>query len=89
MKSQLVNYLLDHVVCATPEMLVEVRSPAALKVHAIDLVKAIIAADPEQTGILQVILDSHSGWNDFKDQSHDLFITVSTFLELCMQTLLM
>ena len=37
--------------------------------------KAIIAADDFNAASLQLLLDSHPNWSEYKDQSHDLFIT--------------
>jgi DnaJ family protein C protein 13 len=77
MNANLPNFLLDHVLGASPQALAEVTSPSALKIHAVDLLKAIIAADESHAAVLQALLDVHPSWNEFKDQSHDLFITVS------------
>ena len=76
-KCQLVTFLLEHIISASDAVLASVRSAPALKIHTVDLIKAIIAADPTQTGMLQMMLDAHHNWNEFKEQSHDLFITVS------------
>ncbi len=75
MNSNLINYVLDHVIGATKEMLSEVRNTSALRIHAVDLLKAIIAADDFNAATLQLLLDSHPNWSEYKDQSHDLFIT--------------
>lgn len=81
MKCGLPNFLLDHVLGAPQEALVKVNSPSALKIHTVDLLKAIVAAANEETAhILQAVLNSHHAWSEFKDQSHDLFITVSIYL---------
>ena len=73
--SNLVHYLLDHVIGATPEMLAQVRAIPAMRVHAVDLVKAVVAADPEQTALLAMMLESHAAWGEYRDQSHDLYLT--------------
>jgi hypothetical protein len=69
------NFLLDHVIGAQPDALAEVTHPAALRIHAVDTIKAIIAADEFQAGPLQAMLDVHPLWSEYRDQSHDLFIT--------------
>jgi hypothetical protein len=74
----LTGFLLTHVIGASPECLQHVRSPAAMRIHAVDLVKAIVAADEFAAAPLQALLDAHPSWADYRDQSHDLFITVSS-----------
>jgi hypothetical protein len=66
----------DNVIGASPEVLAEVRNPSAMRIYAVDLVKAIIAADTFNGASLQAMLDLHPAWSEFKEQSHDLFITV-------------
>lgn len=75
MNANLINYVLDHVIGASKEMLMDVRNTSALRIHAVDLLKAIIAADDFNAASLQLLLDSHPNWSEYKDQSHDLFIT--------------
>jgi hypothetical protein len=49
-----------------------------LKIHAVDVLKAMVtAADDANAVALQALLDHHPSWEEFRDQSHDLFITVS------------
>jgi len=44
----------------------------------VDLLKAMLAAaDPSTAATLRTLLDTHPSWGEFKDQSHDLFLTVS------------
>ena len=74
-QADLANFLLDHVIGANQRELEEVRNPAALRIHAVDTIKAIIAADEFQAGPLQTLLDHHPVWAEYRDQSHDLFIT--------------
>ncbi len=75
--ANLPNFLLDHVVGASKENLSHVRNVSALRIHAVDLLKAMVAADENYASILQALLDVHLSWSEFRDQSHDLFITVS------------
>jgi len=74
-QSDLPNFLLDHVIGGTAEETQDVRNPAAMRIHAVDTIKAIIAADEFQSGPLQALLDVHPVWSEFRDQSHDLFIS--------------
>ena len=74
-QSDLPNFLLDHVLGASPDELQDVRNPAAMRIHAVDTIKAIIAADEFQSGPLKALLDVHPGWAEYREQSHDLFIT--------------
>jgi len=70
--------LLEGVVNAPTWALAQVRSPSALKVHAVDTLKAMLAAarpgSPHALA-LRTLLDASPAWQEFKDQSHDLFIT--------------
>jgi len=75
MQADLPNFLLNHVIGKNPDDLQGVAHPAALRIHAVDTVKAIIAADEFQTGPLQAFLNVHPLWAEFRDQNHDLFIT--------------
>lgn len=77
MHCNLVPYLLDHVVAVSADALGDVRNPSALKIHTVDLIKAIVAADPDNGAVIQAMLDAHHAWDEFKSQSHDLFLTVS------------
>lgn len=84
--ANLPNFLLDNVLGASKEALRDVASPSALKIHTVDLLKAIVAADSEgDAAALQALLSVHPSWNEYKDQSHDLFITVSTCSCACME----
>jgi DnaJ family protein C protein 13 len=74
-QADLPNFLLDCIIGASQEDLANVLHPAALRIHAVDTIKAIIAADEFQAGPLQALLDVHPVWSEYKDQSHDLFIT--------------
>ena len=49
----------------------EVRSPSALKVHAVDALKAMLSAakiGSLQSNALRTLLESSSAWQEFKDQ---------------------
>jgi hypothetical protein len=47
-----------------------------LKIHAVDCIKAILTLDPEYEASLQSFLALHPAWREYRDQSHDLFLTV-------------
>lgn len=58
-----------------------------MKIHAVDLLKAMLSAskltiitssDEQQYLALQAMLDLHPSWTEYKDQSHDLYLTVSS-----------
>lgn len=76
LQADLPTFLLQHVIAAPPEAIADVRSAAAMRIHAVDLIKAIVAADEFAAAPLQALLDAHPTWSEFRDQSHDLFITV-------------
>jgi hypothetical protein len=70
--------LLDHILDPPQKAIEGVLNPSALKIYAVDVIKAIIAAsDEESATVLQALLDFHPAWREYKDQSHDLFLTVS------------
>eukprot|EP01038_Epipyxis_sp_PR26KG_P006403 gene6403-8814_t len=70
------NILLDRILSASSNMLENVRSASALKIHTVDLIKAIIANSEEsQASILQSLVNVHPSFKEYRNQSHDLFIT--------------
>lgn len=76
--ADLPNLLLNRVLNADAQQLEAVINPSALRLYAVDLLKALLAAaDEEYSVLLQALLDVHPSWREFKDQSHDLFLTVS------------
>lgn len=81
MQARLPSYLLDNIIGAPKQAIEHVRNSAALRIHAVDVLKAMIAADEANAPVLQALLDTHSAWSEFRDQSHDLFITVSACID--------
>eukprot|EP00981_Chlorochromonas_danica_P015372 scaffold11846_cov149-Ochromonas_danica.AAC.3 len=74
--ADLPNLLLNRVLNADAQQLEGVINPAALRLYAVDLLKALLAAaDEEYSVLLQALMDVHPSWREFKDQSHDLFLT--------------
>jgi hypothetical protein len=89
----LIHFLVVAFQCQLPQLLVhrivnvknqrlfneQVNNAMALRIHTIDLLKAMLLIDesPEIHRELKEILSQSKEWGDFKDQSHDLFITVS------------
>ena len=83
-QAKLTNLLLDHVLDPPAKAIEGVINPSALKIYSVDVIKAIIAAsDEESAAVLQALLDFHPAWREYKDQSHDLFLTVSSKLFCC------
>lgn len=76
-RCNLVNFLLDRILAVEPSALSHILHPAALKIHAVDCVKSIFAADCEYEESMQAVLALHSAWREYRDQSHDLFLSVS------------
>jgi len=69
-------FLLDKVLGASAQALSGVTHASALRIHTVDLLKAIVAAaDEETSSLLQALLDAHPAWEEFRHQRHDLFIT--------------
>lgn len=85
--ANLPNFILDNVLGASSSALQHVINPSALKIYSVDLLKAIIAASDEETSAaLQTLLDFHPSWKEYKDQSHDLYLTVSNMVVLLMNS---
>jgi DnaJ family protein C protein 13 len=84
MKFRLPSFLLNYIVGATKKSLADVRNSSALKIHAVDTLKSILAAteDEGDFAIIQAMLDLHPAWNEYKEQNHDLFISVSFFYQI-------
>ena len=68
-------FLLEHAVGAKQEVLNEIRNPSALRIYAIDALKALAKADENHSMSIQSMLDMHPAWSEYREQSHDLFIT--------------
>ena len=69
-------FILDHILGVSPESIQHVVNSAALRIHAVDTLKAMIAADEMNAATLQALLDAHHAWSEYKHQSHDLFLTI-------------
>jgi DnaJ family protein C protein 13 len=77
LRVNLPTLVLNKILGASAADLSHVANVSALRIHAVDLLKAILAAGDEQSvAQLQALLDLHPAWRDFKHQSHDLFLTV-------------
>lgn len=68
-------FLLEHAVGAKQEVLNDIRNSSALRIYAIDALKALAKADENHSMTIQSMLDVHPAWSEYKEQSHDLFIT--------------
>ena len=77
LRVNLPTLVLNKILGASAADLSHVANLPALRIHAVDLLKAILAAgDEASVAQLQALLDLHPAWRDFKHQSHDLFLTV-------------
>ena len=76
MRAKLPLFLLDNVVGASDDAIRHVRNGAAMRVHAVDAIKAMLVVESSHIAVLQAMLDAHHSWKEFKHQSHDLFISV-------------
>ena len=74
--ASLPQYLLTYIIQASKVKLSKVRNASALLIYAVDVIKYILEVEYEGTRELQCILEQHSAWRDYCDQSHDLYITV-------------
>lgn len=88
-RAQIPIFLLDQIIGASPSQLAHVRNASALKVYAVDCLKAMtmVYTCPD-VGVLQAMLDVHHSWQEFRHQSHDLFITVILLLIIFLFLLL-
>lgn len=56
-------------------------NPSAVKFYSIDLLKSMLSiANERMTNELQSLLSKSNCWSEFRDQQHDLYISVSPFL---------
>ena len=69
---QLCEFLVDQVL-ENPNLL-QVRDPASVKVHAIELLK-LLTKDPGYGPKFKILLDSLPAWQKYKSQDHSLLIT--------------
>jgi hypothetical protein len=81
LKMNLCGALLGRILGVPVTSLSHVRNPDALRIHAVDLIKAVLAACEMLDGgaalQLRSQLDKHPAWRAYKGQSHDLFIRVT------------
>ena len=78
LRANLPTLVLNKILGAPSSDLSHVTNVPALRIHSVDLLKAILAAgDETAVAQLQALLDLHPAWKEFKHQSHDLFLTVS------------
>jgi hypothetical protein len=80
MNAGLPKFLLDHVLGGPEAALSEVRSLPTAKLYAVDVLKAMIAVQTEHVAILRAMYDTHHAYGEYRHQSHDLFITVSSYV---------
>ena len=74
---QIPTFFLDNIIEASQAQLSNVRNASSLKVYAVDYLKAMTMVEGcSDVDILQAILDVHHSWQEFRHQSHDLFIVV-------------
>jgi hypothetical protein len=75
MRAQLPEYVLVHIVGASSEALASLKSASALRVYAVDMIKAMqLVADPSAQAQLSTLLNTHSAWESYRHQAHDLFL---------------
>jgi curved DNA-binding protein CbpA len=77
MQCQLPNLLISHIVNRSKSDLSYLTNPNAVKILTVDILKAmLVVANDEMHDELTQILNTSKEWKQFRDQSHDLFITV-------------
>ena len=74
MSCGLVTFLMEHVISKNPNDAIfsSVRSPVVFRVHCVEALKILAAAD----ATVQSSLEKYPCWNEYRDVSQDLFITV-------------
>lgn len=70
--------ILNKIIDATTIDLNHIQNNSMLRIHSVELIKAILLAGDETVILpLQNLLNIHPAWKEFKHQNHDLFLTVS------------
>jgi hypothetical protein len=68
--------VLLNILSAPASYLADVRASNALKVYSVATLKAIMqGCDATNARLMRHLLDNDAAWDEFKGQSHDLFIT--------------
>jgi hypothetical protein len=75
-KCGLPKFLLDHVIDAPSSAVADVRSVPTMKLYATDVLKAMLVVPSEHSAALRALYEKHSGFNEYRTQSHDLFLMV-------------
>jgi hypothetical protein len=77
LQCQLPNLLITYIINASSGDLANLTNGSAVKIQSTDVLKGmlVIANDEMHTELTQLLNQSRE-WKQFKDQSHDLFITV-------------
>lgn len=70
------NMLLDDVLAAPASVMNNVRSGPTLKLYAVDVLKAMLSVQSEHAAMLNMLYQSHQAYSEYRNQSHDLFLTV-------------
>lgn len=87
-RNGLPNFLLDDILAAPASVINNVRNGATLKLYAVDVLKAMLSVQTEHASMLNMLYESHSAYSDYRNQSHDLFITVNTSSNVVMSNCL-
>ena len=70
--------ILNKIIDATTIDLNHIQNNSMLRIHSVELIKAILLAGDETVILpLQNLLNIHPAWKEFRHQNHDLFLTVS------------
>ena len=76
MSAYLPKLILDFILGGTESSLADVRNISTAKLYAVDVLKAMVAVQTEHVAILRAMYESHHAYGEFRNQSHDLFLTV-------------
>jgi len=75
LRVQLPEFLLTNIIGASQDSLSSLRNSSALKIHTVEALKAMMEADERNSSNIRAILDGHPAWQEYRGQSHDLFLT--------------
>ena len=76
---ELPQFLLENVISRSPKdtVFATMHTPSVFRVYCVDILKLLATYDEA----VQTMLDRSTSWNEFRNLKHDLYLTVSEFIQ--------